>query len=70
MGRQLDELSVFFSGDPPFTSHHCVIVLLLVNKLMMMMNIDERLPIVCYRFSLIFSYNAFQVTRKFSRFLF
>ena len=27
MGRQLDELSVFFSGDPPFMSHHCVIVL-------------------------------------------
>jgi len=27
MGRQLDELSVFFSGDPQFMSHHCVIVL-------------------------------------------
>jgi len=37
MGRQLDKLSVFFSGDPPFMSHHCVIVLLLANKLMMMM---------------------------------
>ena len=37
MGRQLDELSVFFSGDPPFMSHHCVIVLLLANKLMIMM---------------------------------
>jgi len=36
MGGQLDELSVIFSGDPPFMSHHCVIVLLLTNKLMMM----------------------------------
>jgi len=27
MGRQLDELSAFFSGDLPFMSHHCVIAL-------------------------------------------
>ena len=32
MGRQLDELSVFFSGDQPFMSHHCVIVTFCVSR--------------------------------------
>jgi len=46
MGRQLDELSVFFSGDPPFMSGHCVIVLLLANKLMMMMMFLKALTVL------------------------